>query len=104
MRDVFVPEITFRNRTELILFWFCGIAPRENLNKCNFVLTFSSTAMFSIWEHKLKKKKLTWALFKEDLLHYLGSIYDNNLAFRNSVEMLNLSICRNWDVLRGRRG
>ena len=57
VRDVFVPEITFRNRTEMILFWFCGIAPSENLNKCIFVLTFCSTAMFSIWEHKLKKKK-----------------------------------------------
>ena len=68
MRDHFVPKITFSNRTEMKLFWLCGIDPRDNFNKCNFVLTFCSTTMFSIWEHKLKKKKLTWALFKDDFL------------------------------------
>ena len=104
MWDHFVPEITFCNRSELKLFWFCCIAPRENFKNCNFVLTFCSTTMFSIWDHKLHKKKVTWASFKDDFLHSLGSIYNNNLDFRNSVARLNLSICRNWDVLQGRRG
>ena len=104
IREFFVPEIILRTATEKKLFWLCGSSPNAIYNKGLFTQAFCSSVMFNLWEHKLKKKKLTWALFREDLIHILGTIYDTNLSFRDSVSTLNLSICRNWDGIRGRRG
>ena len=104
IRENFVPEITLRTTAEKKMLWLCGSSPNAIYNKGLFIQAFCSSVMFTLWEHKLKKKKLTWALFREDLIHTLGTIYDTNLSFRDSVSTLNLSICRNWDVIRGRRG
>ena len=59
--------------------------------------------MFTIWEQKLNKNKLSIATVENIFFIFLGKIYDGNSEFRENIMSLNLSLCRNWDEYRGRR-
>ena len=39
-----------------------------------------------------------------DFIHTLVTVHDNCKKIREQKILLNLSICRDWDVYRGRRG
>ena len=100
----YLPELQLRTASDKKIFWFCGISPTRTVGGGIFLNIISSTLMFTIWEQKLNKNKLSIATVENIFFFFLGKIYDGNSEFRENIMSLNLSLCRNWDEYRGRRG
>ena len=100
----YLPELQLSTASEKKNFWFCGISPTRTVGGGIFLNIISSTLMFTICEQKLNKNKLSIATIENNFFFFLGKIFEGNSEFRENIMSLNLSLCRNWDEYRGRRG
>ena len=100
----FLPELQFNNLHEKIKFWIFGILPTSGDNSNNFMLTLTQVFLYSIWQFKLQKRTPVRMPFEMEFFSNMSRIVKSSFLVRNSMTLINVTICRNWEILQHRRG
>ena len=100
----FLPELQFNNLQEKIKFWIFGVSPTSGDNSNYFMLTLTQVFLYSIWQFKLQKRTPVRMLFEMEFFSNMSRIVKSSFLVRNSMTLINVTICRNWEILQHRRG
>ena len=100
----FLPELQFNNLQEKIKFWIFGVSPTSGDNSNYFMLTLTQVFLYSIWQFKLQKRTPVRMPFEMEFFSNMSRIVKSSFLVRNSMTLINVTICRNWEILQHRRG
>ena len=104
VENTLLVEMRFRNRTEKLKFWLTGTLPETNSN-CNlFALSISQCFLFSLWTFKIQKRLPTRHSLEMEFFNLLSKIVSTSRLVREHMNQLDFTLCRNWELLKHRRG
>ena len=100
----FLSDLNLDTREKRLKFWFFGIIHNNNLTNILFPLALSQTLLFSIWRTKLQKRLPVRMVTEMEVFFVMNKITRASAYFRAIIPNINIMLCRNWDIVRNRRG
>ena len=108
LREIFeteyFQELPLAQRNDKLKFWLFGISPIKDDNDNIFLLVTTQVFLYSLWQFKLQRRAPLRLPFEMEFFSNVSRIVDSNLLVRQCLAVTNVSLCRNWDTLRHRRG
>ena len=100
----FLSDLNLDNREKRLKFWFFGIIQNNNTTNILFSLALAQTFLFSIWRTKLQKRLPVRMVIEMETFFVMNKITRASAHFRAIIPNINIMLCRNWDIVRNRRG
>ena len=100
----FLSDLNLDTREKRLKFWFFGIIHNNNLTNILFPLALAQTLLFSIWRTKLQKRLPVRMVTEMEVFFVMNKITRASAYFRAIIPNINIMLCRNWDIVRNRRG
>ena len=104
VKQEFLPEILFASRQSEIKFWFYGITPLPGTKQNLFITALTQTFFYSLWRFKLQKRVPVRTSFRLEFIYNLQKIIGASRFIREQMLTIDIYLCRNWDLIRDRRG
>jgi hypothetical protein len=98
----YMPDFIFHDDTFLLRYLFCGVNVITEKRDNFFLSTVAISAMFYIWECKLRKIKPSAEELANDIFYGIESISRASSTMILAMN-LDLHICRNWKAECSRR-
>ena len=100
----FLSDLNLDTREKRLKFWFFGIIHNNNITNILFPLALAQSFLYSIWRTKLQKRLPVRMVIEMETFFLMNKITRASAHFRAIVPNINIMLCRNWDIVRNRRG